>query len=173
METDAMASPKLDVFALLLKMCRNETLRVAGSVPPERRLFQLKEGKAHPLWLVGHLANTVNSVVLQWMLQDQSLAPKGFGRKFAPDFIGGAPVTANPDDYLPWDDVLGIYEKVLTQAIDGLAKLNDADLPNPLKGDVPEGMRDFFKTNEITLGIMIGHDSYHRGQIGLLSRLEG
>jgi hypothetical protein len=170
-EDAEMSNPMVEVYRQQLKLCRNETLRVAGEVKPEQRLVQLREGKAHPMWLVGHLTSTINSVTLQWMLGKGSLVPKGYGRTFAPDFAGGTPITNKPEDYPEWDEVVALYSRVMDAAIEGIASIPDEDLDLPLKGAMPEGLRSFFSTNGKTLAIMASHDSYHRGQIGLLSHL--
>jgi hypothetical protein len=105
------------------------------------------------------------------MLLEGRLLPKGYGRMFAPDFAGGLPITPDPGNYPAWDDVLAVYEQIMTAAIEGMGKLHDTVLPDPLPGDVPEALRNFFSTNGKTLNIMVSHDSYHRGQIGMLSKL--
>lgn len=166
-----MSPIKIEWYQELLRRSRDETLKTAKGVPESRRLVQLREGKAHPLWLLGHLANTMNVVCLQWVLEKESLTPKGFGKRFAPDFGGGAPITANAGDYPAWDEVAAIYDQVLSAAIDGVAALNDEDLPLPLRGRIPDPLREFFKSNDFTLTQMVIHDSYHRGQMGLLGKL--
>lgn len=166
-----MSNPKVDVYRGQLAFCRGETVRVAEGVSPEKRLAQLREGKAHPMWLVGHLTNTVNTVVIQWMLGNGTMVSKGFGHTFAPDFAGGAPITNQPGDYPEWDEVLDLYKRIMDSAIESLSVLRDTELDLPLKGNVPEGLRSFFSSNGRTLSIMASHDSYHRGQIGLLSHL--
>jgi hypothetical protein len=123
------------------------------------------------MWLVGHLTNTLNTVILQWTLGQESQLTREFGKKFAPDFANGDPITANAADYPAWDEVIGLYGKIGAFVGDQIKTLQDTDLPLPLKGSIPEARRDFFKTNQIALGRMIGHDAYHRGQIGLLSKI--
>ncbi|MBX7254807.1 MAG: DinB family protein [Candidatus Hydrogenedentes bacterium] len=166
-----MDNPKIEIYRSQLAFCRTETVRVAEDVKPELRLVQLREGKAHPMWLIGHLTNTINTVVIQWMLGKNSLVPRGFSRKFAPDFAGGSPITNQASDYPAWEEVLGLYKQIMDCALENLAELNDSDLELPLKGEMPEGLRSFFSSNGRTLAIMASHDSYHRGQIGLLSHL--
>lgn len=166
-----MSNPKIELFSELLETCITETAKVAGGVREQDRLLQLKDGKAHPLWLVGHLTNTLNTIVLQWVLGAESALPRAYGRTFAPDFAKGAPITKNPADYPGWDEVLEYHQKIGAQCVEGIKTLQDADLSQPLKGPVPDSRRDSFKTNQIALTRMINHDNYHRGQIGLLSKL--
>ena len=154
-----------------LAFCKEQTIKIAAGVPVESRFTQLKDGKAHPLWLLGHLANTANVVMLQWALNGENVTPKGFGRKFAPDFGGGDPVTTDPSAYPAWDEVVAVYERALTAAIDGVRKLDDSTLADPLPGRIPEPLRVHFSSIGVTLNIMVSHDSYHRGQMGMLSAL--
>jgi len=166
-----MNSPKIELIAQQLTMCREETLRVAGGVPEGVRFRQLKEGKAHPAWLVGHLANTVDTIVLTWVLAKEPRLSKEFKRQFAPDFAGGLPITPDVSDYPAWDAIVGSYQQALDAAIEGIGRMQDSDLSQPLKGPVPERLREHFTTTGRALNIMVLHDSYHRGQIGMLSKL--
>ena len=163
---------KIELLVEQLSFCREQTLKTASGVPEAVRLVQLRPGKGHPLWLLGHLANTANVVIIQWALNGENVTPKGFGKKFAPDFGGGDPVTTNAADYPSWDEVVGVYEKAFDAALDGVKKLTDADLPNPLPGRIPDPLRQHFSSVGKTLNIMVLHDSYHRGQIGLLGALD-
>ncbi|NUM56515.1 MAG: DinB family protein [Candidatus Hydrogenedentes bacterium] len=163
---------KIELLVEQLSFCREHTLKTASGVPEAGRLVQLRPAKAHPLWLLGHLANTANVVMIQWALNGESMTPKGFGKKFAPDFGGGDPVSPNAADYPSWDEVVGVYTKALDTAVEGVSKLSEADLPKPLPGRIPEPLRQHFSSVGKTLNIMVLHDSYHRGQIGLLAALD-
>lgn len=165
-----MANAKMSVYAALLEKAREETLAAAGAVAEDRRLFQLGEGKATPLWLIGHLANTVNVVLRVWTLQRESLLGREQSMRFAPDFAGGAPPSADPAAYPPWDEVVGLYDRAMADAIEGVRGLDDALLPEPLPGRMPDALRGFFTTVEFTLGRMVAHDAYHRGQIAMLAK---
>lgn len=166
-----VSKQKLELVIEQLTICKGETLRIAGAVAEADRFRQLKDGKAHPAWLVGHLATSADTIVLGWMLERETSLPKGFRRQFAPDFAGGLPITGKPEDYPAWDEVLGIYDDLMGKVITGIGVLEDADLPSPLKGKMPDSLRDFFSSVGRTLNIMVLHDSYHRGQIGMLSKL--
>jgi len=166
-----MSNPRTQVYIELLADARDRTLRTAEAVPEGCRLHQLKEGKATPLWLVGHLANTINTIVVRWMVEGESAMDKETSMLFAPDFAGGKPPSTNPEDYPAWDDVLALYNTAMTRAVEGLAGISDEELPGPLKGRVPDPMRQVFKSVEFSLQQMVHHDAYHRGQLGLLSSL--
>lgn len=166
-----MSNTKTKLYIEMLENARKQTLQIAGGVPENKRFKQLQTGKATPAWLVGHLANTINVLVVMFILEGDSLVNKELSLSFAPDFAGGKAPTENQDEYPPWDEILALYNKVFDTALAGLAKLDDSALPAPLSSKTPDRLREHFSSVEVTLGFMISHDAYHRGQIGLLSKL--
>lgn len=165
-----MDNPRISVYSELLEIARRETSSAAGNVPVEKRLFQLREGKATPMWLIGHLANTVNTIILCWMLGGESQVDRSFRFAFAPDFAGGTPPSTDPALYPVWEEVLKRYEQIMQQAIDGVRLLPDSSLEEPLQGNVPDALRPFFPTVGAALARLIAHDAYHRGQMNLLAK---
>jgi len=166
-----MSNTKTQLYIDMLEGARKHTLQVAEGVPEGKRFKQLQEGKATPAWLVGHLANTINVLVVMFILEGESVLSKEEGNTFAPDFAGGKTHTENQDEYPAWDEIIALYNKVFNTAIAGLSKLDDSALGNPLSSKMPDRLREHFSSIEVTLGFMISHDAYHRGQIGLLSKL--
>ena len=167
-----MSNVRVSLLADLVEGARKHTLEITASVPESHRLKQLQEGKATPLWCVGHLANTVNAIVLVYTLEEASLMSKEQSVLFSPDFIGGKVPTGNADDYPSWDEVIELYNTVFDKALVGIRNLDDGVLDKPLPGNVPEDFRSFFSSIGTTLGIMINHDAYHRGQIGMIAKLD-
>lgn len=166
-----MSNTKIQLYIELLENARKHTLQVAEGVPEGKRFKQLQEGKATPAWLIGHLANTINVLVIMFILEGDSVLSRELGNTFAPDFAGGKAPTENQDEYPAWDEIIALYNQVFDTAIEGLAKLDDSALPNPLSSKMPDRLREHFSSVEVTLGFMVSHDAYHRGQIGLLSKL--
>lgn len=167
-----MSKAKVEVFLELLEISKRETLKTAGRVPVERRYKQAGEGKAHPLWLLGHLANTVDVVGSVWAFGQQRVLPKGYGLKFAPDFAGGEPVTANPSAYPNWDEILSLYEAAFDQFLERCRTLEDSDLPKEGRGRIPEELKGHFSTIGTILRILTLHESHHRGQMSLLAGMK-
>lgn len=166
-----MSKTKIALYAEMLEKARLDTLRVAGNVPEGSRLRQLAPGKATPLWLVGHLTNTMNTVVVRWIIQGESLVDREFGKLFAPDFAGGMAPSADATLYPAWDDVLALYDNVMAAAIAGIGALDDSLLPEPVPGRMPDPLRQFFSSVGVTFNQMVAHDAYHRGQIGMIGAL--
>ncbi len=167
-----MSDPRAEIYANEMKTCIDATVKLAEDLPPEKRFIQAKSGGAHPTWLIGHLANTLDTVVIPWALNAERLLPKGFGRRFAPQFVGGDPITDNADDYPPWDDVLAEYKKIGAACVDGIRALTTAELDGDLRGNVPDEFKDFFGNTEETIAGMVRHDSHHRGQMALIAALK-
>lgn len=167
-----MDNPQITTFIELLKMGRNHTLAIADGVPPTHYYRQLAEGKATPVWLLGHLARTVDQILLVWTLQEKSIVGAEMGKRFAPAHVGGIDPTTNPDDYPPWDGLKQLYVQVFRAAVTGLEQLTDADLDKPLPGDLPDAYRERFPTIGAALRLIVAHDAYHRGQMGMLAKLD-
>lgn len=165
-----MAREKIAVYLGMLEEARAATLAAAEQVAPERRLFQLGEGRSTPLWLLGHLAMVCDGVVLGWMFGQESAIAPSVRLKFAPDIAGGRPPTTDPEDYPAWNELAAVYDSAMGKVIERVATLEDAVLPEPLPGDLPERLRAIFSSHEVTLNRIISHDAYHRGQMVLLGK---
>jgi hypothetical protein len=166
-----MSNVKTGVYAELLEAAHQGTLKVARAVPEQARLYQPAPGRPTPLWLVGHLANSVDKIALVWMLGQEAVVPLTKAIVFAPDFAGGKPPTTDASMYPSYDETIELYEQVMRRVVEGVRAMSDEQLPDPLQGNVPEQLRQHFSSNQATLTMLVGHDAYHRGQVGLLSKL--
>lgn len=167
-----MANERVDMFASTFEALIKATLGAAENVPADKRMKQAQEGKAHPLWQIGHLAFAFDTILNTLALGGAPELPGDYTPKFAPDFAGGKPITGKADDYPSWDEVVANYEKAGKTTIAKIRELNDSDLTSGAKGSPPDAMVDFFKVLGVTLGSMAGHDSYHRGQLNLIAALD-
>ncbi len=160
-------------FHQLLEMCKKSTLRNCEGVKPEDRFRQLKEGKAHPLWLLGHLANTIDVVGNLWTYNQPPVVAKKYKFKFAPDFAGGDPITAEPDNYPPWEELLEDYSTAFDSFLEKVKQTQDQELPEDPRGPVREDKKDFFNSIGKNIQVMILHDTHHSGQVSMISKLSG
>lgn len=165
-----MARSKIEVYEKLLKTTFAETAKAAENVPAEKRMRQPTEGKAHPLWLLGHLAFATDTILNGVLLGGEMSLPEPYRKMFAPDIIGGAPVTSDASAYPAWNDVVAQYGRVTAKALELMQSAQDADLAGGMKGRKPQGFEDFFKSFEGVLNTMLLHDAYHRGQMNLLAK---
>lgn len=153
----------------IVKGCAFQTDALAKSCAEGRRFFSLGENKAHPLWLLGHLANTGEYLGNRLVLGNYSGAiPKDWAAKFTPNAFGGNPISTNPSDYPAFDEILEAYNKVFSQFVDGITKLTDEQLLGPPAGTVPPPLASRIKTLQDCITLHIYHDSHHRGQMALL-----
>jgi len=164
-----MSDARAAVYASELERCISTTVKLAESIDADKRYVQAREGKAHPAWLLGHLASSLDNNVGVWVLNGDRMLPKGWGRPFAPDFAGGNPITENTDEYPIWGDILGVYKKIGAACVEGVRALTTEELDGDLHGNVPDQFRAIFGNVEATISTMIRHDSHHRGQMAMLA----
>jgi hypothetical protein len=143
----------------------------AEKVSEDKRYKQLKDGKAHALWFMGHIANTNSLIILRWCCELDPTMPKEFIKKFAPDFGGGETPTSDPSNYPTWDETLDIFRKTSEACVSGIRNLTDEELDGPIRGGAPESMVTQFGSVAKTIGSMIMHSEYHRGQMNLINAL--
>lgn len=166
-----MSASQVEVFAKIFEMEFEATRKAAESVPPKARLKQAKEGKAHPLWLIGHLAFATDNILNVITFGGKHAAPRSFNKLFAPDILGGAPIVADTGAYPSWEDTFDTYKRVCDQCVQEVSALTDDQLPGPVKGTPPDQFRDFFRSVEHALRISASHEAYHRGQMNLIANL--
>ncbi len=90
-----MANTKVTLLRDQFQFALEETLTVAGRVEGGAQLYQPGEGRPTALWLVGHLANTINTIVIRWILNGENALSKEHAKLFAPDFGGGTPPSSD------------------------------------------------------------------------------
>lgn len=164
-----MAKTIAEVHKSLFEKETAATITLIDAVDPDKRMRQLKEGKSHPLWLIGHVANTNNLLVNMWCLEGDPLFPKDLIGKFSPDFSGGTPPSADPSFYPSWDEVVELYKTVATACVEGIGNLSEELILGPLRGDAPPPMKAMFGNVDDTIRATATHNAYHRGQIGIIN----
>lgn len=162
------ANPVAPLRDLYAKSCER-TKEVIESCPPDRHLFCLGEGKATPLWLVGHLGCITDLLGRVYGLGTARLFPQEWRLRFTPHSFGGEAITAAADSYPSWSEVADVYDKVTRAYVEDLGSIGPEDLGQPSKGDPPEALRNVIPTVWSSIRLNIGHDSHHRGQLALLA----
>lgn len=167
-----MSCERAKIYGELYASAVESTLKAAANVPEDKRFRQAADGKAHPLWLMGHLAMTFDMLVNHWMLGLDLEIPREWGRAFGPTQFGGNPITPDADAYPAWDTILEAYKKAGTRAAEKIATLNESDFALDALGPMP----DQFKVAFGKLGKSIPddalHDAHHRGQLMMLCGLD-
>lgn len=167
-----MAKDKVEQLAATFEHAFDETLKTVENVSEDKRFKQVRSGKAHPLWLLGHLTFSLDTIVNYMCLGSPPQLPQTYMQKFAPAIMGGPPITSEPGDYPSWDEVVENYKKIGAKSVELIRGLDDEELAGGAKTKTPPDYADFFKVLGGTLGHMADHDAYHRGQMGLIAALD-
>ena len=166
-----MSSPQAQQLADMFEQSVQQAIGSAESVAEDKRYKQLKDGKAHALWFMGHIANTNSLIILRWCCEATPTMPKEYIRKFSPDFGGGEAPTADPSNYPSWDETIDLFRQTGEACVEGIRKLSDEELAGNVRGGAPEAMVERFGSVSKTIGSMIMHSDYHRGQMNLINAL--
>ncbi len=164
-----MSEPVAQTLSAVLTAEFGQTSGVIKKCPENRRYHNVGEGKATPLWLAGHLANTTNFLGSMIGLGQASDMPKEWNAIFSPSQFGGTPITTNPADYPSWDEVVEAYTRVMGNYAKAVGQLKDADIPGACKGTVPPPLAAMLPNLQASIIINIVHDGHHRGQMALLA----
>lgn len=164
-----MADPIAQTLSALLTVQKEQTAKVIKSCPENRRFHQVAPGKATPIWLMGHLANSANFLGQVIGLGNASDFPRDWSPGFTPKMFGGKDITTNPGDYPAWDEVAESYSRIMGNYAAAVALVKDADLSGACKGKVPPPLASMFPNLQASIFLNIVHDGHHRGQLALLA----
>jgi hypothetical protein len=163
-----MSNPRVDALKDMFAYSTQHTAGLAEKFPADKRLVQIKPGKGHALWQIGHVAVALDTITNCWLLGDKMHLSPQYNKKFSPGVMGGDDPSPDAGLYPPWDEVLENYKKAAARTVELLGGISDADLPGELRGPVPDQARSFFGKLGQGLTGMAMHDSHHHGQLALL-----
>ena len=161
----------VNAFAVsTLEQAREHTVAAVEGLTGEEMLFQPKAGMNHALWLLGHIAESENGLLLGFC-KGANLLPVGWHEKFG---IGSKPV-ADRAKYPSREEVLKLMEKVHAAAIEYVRSLSPEDLDRRPAGidRLPERAQALFATIGKCIYQHALHESSHAGQIATLRRFLG
>lgn len=166
-----MSNPRVEYLQEMVKYSTNRTAKFAEKFPADKRLVQIKPGKGHALWQVGHVAIALDLITNTWILGGKQQLSAQYAQKFSPGVMGGDDPSPDASVYPSWDDALASYRKAAAQTIELLNSVKDSDLGGELRGPVPDQARSFFGKLGMGLTGMAMHDSHHHGQLAMLKGL--
>ena len=166
-----MSSVRAEVYATLYQNAVNATVKTAEALPEGNRFRQAAEGKAHPLWLLGHMSMSLGMLTNHWSLGRDLEIPQEWSATFGPSEFGGKAITTNPDDYPGWEEILAAYKKAGAVAVEAVGALTDEQLEGYALGPQPEQFKEAFGILNKFIPGNATHDTHHRGQMSLLSGL--
>jgi hypothetical protein len=167
-ERDTMSKQRVESLQDMFKYTTDHSWKAAEKFPADKRFVQLKPGKGHALWQLGHMALSLDTITNVWVMNGKGILPADWMPKFAPDVMGGAAPHGDAKGYPSWDEIMANYKKVAAQTIELVGSLNDEDLGGELRGPVPPQARSFFGKIGGSLMAMAMHDSHHEGQLALI-----
>lgn len=124
------------------------------------------KGGNHPLWVLGHLANSESALFDQFILGK----PNRFPELQASFGIGSQPTT-NAADYPSFQEVLAKSEAVRAALLDYVDTLTDADLDKA--SHAPAEFGESFSTVGSCLTALCSHSTFHAGQVSDSRRTAG
>lgn len=166
-ESDSQVVAK--TLSTILQVQFEQTSKAIKACPENRRFNQIAPGKATPLWLAGHLANTTNFLGSMIGLGKAPDFPQDWAGRFSPSQFGGKPITTNPADYPSWDEVTAAYSRIMKNYAAAVAELKDSELSGPCRGKVPPPLAAMVPNLQASIFVNIVHDGHHRGQLALLA----
>lgn len=160
------------VYGDLFEKCMLSTLKVAERLPEANHFRVLQEGKAHPLWLLGHITNTHHFLLHMTCFGHTPILSKEWAKRFSPDFAGGDPIVSDSAAYPAWDEIVEKYRTVAETCIASIRNLQDDEIAGDFKGKANDFVKTAFGNVEGTIRHMIHHDAHHGGQIALIGALK-
>lgn len=167
--TPTTTASQTALLSALLAQAKDAIDKGIAACPESKRLCQLGDNKATPLWLVGHMASVADFTGNSMGLGKELTFPKDWRSKFTPESFGGSPISADAGDYPSWDEVVSAFNTVQDNLIQGVAELSDDDLAGPPKGKVPERLQAALNSVQATLAMNLRHNIHHGGQLALLA----
>ena len=122
-------------------------------------------GRAHALWLFGHLAYAPNNAGLRFAFGEPFVMPDAWFEMFAPAFRGGKPPHDNRSEYPSVAEITDVYTRTIDRVCELTLGLSDSDLESPPRGPMPKTDNPHFQKIGSLLIYLAQHDAYHRGQM--------
>ncbi|MCH2181888.1 MAG: DinB family protein [Mariniblastus sp.] len=161
-------SERLEIAKRNIVSAREYTLTLLEGLSDEQWFWTPEPAVSHIAWQVGHLAMAQYGLTLFRQRGrseiDGSLIPNRFRKRV----MKGTQPEAEPESYLPPDEILQVLNRVHEQMLLEIDQLDGPNLDEPV--DQPYSG---FPTRYGSLLFAANHEMLHAGQIGLLRRLMG
>ena len=156
-----------ELLKMDLDMSAGMTLRLIEDMKDAPLTAPTPNGGNHPMWVLGHLAYSMGSLIQGMMLgEDNPL------EEWKEIFGAGAPPVAEADHYPPFAEVLTKCKAAHQKTLDILESLSEADLDSKSK-NCPEEYAPFFGTYRQCFLVTAMHWMMHRGQVADARRAAG
>ena len=148
-----------DLLKMELEMSSSMTLKLLEDMNDAPLTAPTPNGGNHPLWIAGHLAYSIGSLINNMMLgEDNPLA------EWKELFDGGTQPVADAAHYPPYDELIAKCQEMHASCMATLESLSESDLDSKSK-NCPEEYAPFFGTYRQCFLITAMHWMMHRGQV--------
>jgi hypothetical protein len=149
-----------------LKKSRDRVLLRVEEMREHALVFPTRNGGAHTLWVLGHLAYIESLVVRQFMLGEAN--PLAAWE----DVFDGEDVSGDARVFPPFDEVLAKCREVRAATLSVANSLTEDGLDR-VSVRTPKGFEDTFGTYRLCLQYAADHWYMHRGQLADARRAAG
>jgi uncharacterized damage-inducible protein DinB len=159
-----------DFMVAQIEAAREMTLSQINDFADDELLVQPCPGGNHPLWLLGHIANSEDGLILSFC-KGENVLPGSYFKLFG---IGSTPQTA-ASAYPSRDEILAGMEEAHAAAIDYVGGVSPEELDRPPHGLDrlrPEAQELFHSRGACILHHAL-HEANHAGQMAVLRRILG
>jgi len=155
-----------EMLAAQVERVRGFTLTIAKEFSDGDMMYQPKEGLNHPLWILGHIALSQDSLIRAMCCGKEKKRPDWaalFGMKTKPSADRGA--------YPSREAILNEMAAIQRESVEALRAMPDEELFAPL----PKGVSGppFLKMRADAAMLAISHEGMHQGQLLYLRRMLG
>lgn len=123
-------------------------------------------GGNHPLWVLGHITHGESNLLDVFILGKPNRFPEWEGV-----FTMQSTPSTDASQYPSFDEVLEKFEAMRAATLAHLSTLNDEDLDQ--RSHAPEQYGPAFGTVAACFAAMVGHTSFHAGQVADARRADG
>ena len=156
-----------DLIKMNLESCKGMLLPMIEDMKDAPLTFPTLKGGNHPLWVLGHLAYSEDSLLQEMMLGESN--PLAEWKEI---FSNGTEPVDEAGQYPPFEEVLGKCLEAHQSSMALLESMSEEDLDTPSKNCPPQ-YASFFGTYRQCFQQIANHWWMHQGQVADARRAAG
>ncbi len=160
-------SPAIEHCVMSLEMLREWVGDAIKDMTEEELLFQPGENRNHAWWIFGHIV--LSTDLAHYMIDTPALSPKEWASLFG---MGTSP-SSSGDGYPSKEELAAQLNKNVDATVASFKQLTDDQLTASPADEMPEALRDYFKTKGSIITGYAYHCMFHRGQIETIRKMLG
>jgi hypothetical protein len=155
------ASKPASAGRFALDFARRQTLRLVQDIPSDKLTWQPLPEANHALWVLGHLAWTEDSILVELAGRTSVL-----GESWKKHFGAGSKPSGNRSAYPPVEQIKAGLDRSRKALLEWLGSMDERKLASPL----PSGWDMFAPTFGDLPGSLAWHEGLHAGQVSVVRR---